>query len=66
MSKVIRVKYEEGVLKPLKELDIPEGEVLLVRVLGKELAEKVFGSIKVDKKTLEETLRKAEDELGVY
>jgi len=66
LSKVIRVKYEEGVLKPLKELDIPEGEVLLVRVLGKELAEKVFGSIKVDKKTLEETLRKAEDELGVY
>ena len=66
MSKVIRVKYEEGVLKPLKELDIPEGEVLLVRVLGKELAEKVFGSIKVDKKTLEEALREAEDEPGVY
>ena len=32
MSKVIRVKYENGVLKPLEPLDLEEGEVLLVSI----------------------------------
>ena len=66
MAKVIRVKYEKGVLKPLEKLDVSEGEVLLVKVLRTELAEEVFGSIKVDEKTLERVLREAEDEFGIY
>ncbi len=66
MSKAIWVKYEKGVLKPLEELDLPEGEVLLVKLIGTQLAEKVFGSIKVDKERLEHFLREAEDEFGVY
>ncbi|MEM4971032.1 MAG: antitoxin family protein [Sulfolobales archaeon] len=66
MAKVIRVKYENGVLKPLEKLDVSEGEVLLVKVLRTELAEKVFGSIKVDEETLERVLREAEDEFGIY
>ena len=43
MAKVIRVKYENGVLKPLEKLDVSEGEVLLVKVLRTELAEKGLG-----------------------
>ena len=42
MSKVIRVKYEDGVLKPLEPLDLEEGEEALItirrnvrKVLGK-------------------------------
>ena len=66
MAKAIRVKYENGVLKPLEKLDVSEGEVLLVKVIRMELAEKVFGSVNVDEKTLERVLREAEDELGIY
>ena len=32
MSKVIRVKYENGVLKPLEPLELEEGEEVLVTV----------------------------------
>lgn len=32
MSRVVRVKYEDGVLKPLEPLDLEEGEVLLVSI----------------------------------
>ena len=38
MSKVIRVKYEDGVLKPLEPLDLKEGEELVV-VRGKSFYE---------------------------
>lgn len=34
MSKVIRVKYENGVLKPLEPLEFEEGEELIVEVKG--------------------------------
>ena len=66
LSRVIRVKYEDGVLKPLDKVDASEGEILVVRILKRELAEKVFGSLRVDKRALEEALREAEDEIGVY
>ena len=32
MSKVIRVRYENGVLKPLEPVDLEEGEEVLVTV----------------------------------
>ncbi len=32
MAKVIRVRYENGVLKPLEPLDLEEGEEVLVTV----------------------------------
>jgi len=32
MSKVIRVRYENGVLKPLEPLELEEGEEVLVTV----------------------------------
>ena len=66
MSKIVKVRYEKGVLKPLEKLDLPEGEVLLVKFIRTRLAEKVFGSIRVDMETLKHALREAEDEFGVY
>ncbi len=66
MSKVIRVKYEKGVFKPLDRVDAREGEILYVRILRRELAEEVFGSLRVDKRVLEAIMREAEDEFGVY
>ncbi len=32
MSKIIRVKYENGILKPLEPVDLEEGEVVLVTI----------------------------------
>ncbi len=32
MSKVIRVRYENGVLKPLEPLDLEEGEEILIAI----------------------------------
>lgn len=32
MSKVIRVRYENGVLKPLEPVDLEEGEEVLVTI----------------------------------
>ena len=66
MPKVIRVRYEGGVLKPLDKVELREGEVVVIKIMGKDLAEEVFGSIKVSKKRLEEVLREAEDEHGIY
>ncbi|MCD6428769.1 MAG: antitoxin family protein [Desulfurococcales archaeon] len=66
MSKVIRVRYEKGVLRPLDSIDAREGEIFYVKILKRELAEEVFGSLRVDKRVLEAIMREAEDEFGVY
>ncbi len=67
MSKVIRVRYEKGVLKPLSVIeDLRDGDVIIIKILGRDIAEDVFGSIKIDKEKVEEILREAEDELGMY
>jgi len=66
LSKVIRVRYEKGVLKPLDRVDAKEGEMLYIKILRRVLAEEVFGSIRVDKRVLGAIMREAEDEFGVY
>ena len=66
LSKVIRVRYEKGVFKPLDRVDAGEGEIFYVRILRRELAEEVFGSIRVDKRVLEAIMREAEGEFSIY
>jgi len=39
LSRVIRVKYEKGVLKPLDRLDLRDGDELRVLILPKEFPE---------------------------
>ena len=39
VARVIRVRYEGGVLKPLERLDLKEGEELVVVVKGKSFYE---------------------------
>ncbi len=36
MSRVIRVRYENGVFKPLEPVEIPEGKELIVRIIDVE------------------------------
>lgn len=65
MSKVIRVRYEKGVLKPLEPLEFPEGEELLVRVIdvGERIRrlQRYRGILgPVDEELLEEAIEEAE------
>jgi len=39
MAKVIRARYENGVLKPMEKLDLKEGEEVRIVVLPKEFSE---------------------------
>ena len=32
MAKIVRARYENGVLKPLEKLDLKEGEEVIVRI----------------------------------
>ena len=41
MSKVIRARYEKGVLKPLEPLELQEGEEVRIQVLPEEFPELV-------------------------
>lgn len=54
MSKVIRVRYEKGVLKPLEKLDLEEGEEVQVILKTSEdsLARKLYGVAKKRRPTL--------------
>ena len=36
LSKVIRVRYEKGVLKPLEPLEFREGEEVLIKIIAVE------------------------------
>ncbi len=52
MSKVIRVRYEDGVLKPLEPLGFSEGDELIVEVkeqVSERGVERFFGIIKTKK-----------------
>ena len=65
MARVIRVRYENGVLKPLDKLDFKEGEELIVVVKGKsfyELARSISIEAKEDiDKVLEEVRGRGRD-----
>jgi len=41
MARVIRARFENGVLKPLEKLDLREGEVVKIVVLPKDFPELV-------------------------
>ena len=57
MSRVIRVRYEKGVLKPLEDLDLEEGEELTVVVKGRSFYELVK-RLKVEaREDVDKTLR---------
>ena len=65
MARVIRVRYENGVLKPLDKLDLKEGEELIVVVKSKsfyELARRFRVEAKEDvDRVLEEVRRRGRD-----
>lgn len=57
LSKVIKARYEKGVLKPLEPLQLREGEEVRVRI-EKSIREKLKGLIGVLGESSKEELRK--------
>ena len=68
MSKVIRAKYEKGVLKPLEPLNLGEGEEVQIVIQPSEsVAEKFYGIVRKHRPSLRkeeflEVLEEVEDE----
>ena len=63
--KIIRAKYENGVLKPLEPLELREGEEVLVKIIRVEERRKIIEQFKgilgpVDEKLLEEILEEVD------
>ncbi|MCE4605468.1 MAG: antitoxin family protein [Desulfurococcales archaeon] len=56
MSKTIRVKYENGVLKPLEPVDLKEGEELVIVVRGKSFYKLALSSSFEAKRNIDEVL----------
>ncbi len=63
--KIIRAKYENGVLKPLEPVELREGEEVLVKIIRVEERRKIIEQFKgilgpVDEKLLEEVLEEVD------
>lgn len=54
----VRVKavYEGGVLKPLEEMDLKEGEEVEIEVKKKALVEEFHGKMRIDKEIADEII----------
>lgn len=57
MSKIIRARYEKGVLKPLEPVELREGEEVRIRIEG-NVRERLKGIIGVLGESSEEELEK--------
>jgi predicted DNA-binding antitoxin AbrB/MazE fold protein len=42
LSKVIRVKYEKGMFKPLDHVELPEGAELLIKIIDLEEKKRIL------------------------
>ena len=62
MSKVVRVRYEKGVLKPLEKLDLEEGEELFVFIRKRRVREVLDSYVGMFGEADVEELKKYEEE----
>ncbi len=62
MSKVIRVRYERGVLKPLEPVELQEGEELVVFIRKRRVSEILDKYVGLFGKATIEELKKYEEE----
>ena len=62
MSKVIRVRYENGVLRPLDRVDFEEGEELIVFIRKRRVSEVLDKYVGLFGKASAEELKKYEEE----
>ncbi|MCD6300837.1 MAG: antitoxin family protein [Staphylothermus sp.] len=62
MSKVVRVRYENGVLKPLEPLEFREGEELVVFIRKRRVSEVLEKYVGIFGRADVEELKKYEEE----
>ena len=62
MVEVFDAVYENGVLKPLKKLNLREGERVRVK---RRVSDETFGVLKVKFEDIDRVLRELEDEWGI-
>jgi len=62
LSKVVRVRYEKGVLKPLEPLEFREGEELVVFIRKRRVSEVLEKYVGIFGKADVEELKKYEEE----
>jgi predicted DNA-binding antitoxin AbrB/MazE fold protein len=62
LSKIIRVRYEKGVLKPLEPLDLEEGEELVVFIRKHRISDVLDKYVGLFGKASVEELKKYEEE----
>ena len=65
MSKIVRARYEKGVLKPLEEVGLSEGEEVLIRIERLGERERIIEECKgfmgdISEEELEELIEEAE------
>ena len=62
LSKVVRVRYEKGVLRPLEKLDLKEGEELVVFIHKRRVGEVLNKYVGIFGKATVEELKIYEEE----
>jgi len=65
LSKIVRARYEKGVLKPLEEVGLSEGEEVLIRIERLGERERIIEEYKgfmgdISEEELEELIEEAE------
>jgi len=65
LSKVIRVKYEKGVLKPLEPVELEEGEELIIFIRKRRVSEVLEKYVGIFGRADVEELKKYEEEAQV-
>ena len=63
MSKIVRVRYEKGVLKPLEPLEFREGEELVVFIRRRRVSEVLEKYVGIFGRADVEELKKYEEEV---
>ena len=67
MARVVEAVYIRGVLKPLEELDLEEGQrVKIVVESSGDVVEETFGLLRDKRELVEKLLRELEDEIALH
>ncbi|WP_297513957.1 antitoxin family protein [Thermococcus sp.] len=62
MEVVVEAVYKNGVLKPKKKLNLPEGSEVRIKIVPTRVSERTFGIAKMSKREIDEIIEEIEDE----
>ncbi|ASJ11404.1 antitoxin family protein [Thermococcus thioreducens] len=62
MEVTVEAVYENGILRPKKKLNLPEGSKVTLKILPKKVSERTFGIVKMEKDEIDAIIEEIEDE----